>query len=322
MTMLKKLTAVLGAALALAHAQPAAAAEAVTPQSVTKFYADLAETAYGDAASSAKKLDAAVANLLKSPTPETLAVARDAWKAARVPYLKTEGFRFGNKVVDDWEGRVNSWPLDEGLIDYVDAKTYGETKDDNPLYFANVIANKTLQIGPDKVDATTIDKDLLRKLHQALEVEANVATGYHAIEFLLWGQDLNGTGPGAGNRPATDFDLAKCTGGNCDRRRAYLTAATGLLVDDLDEMTANWKTHARSGRSHSTRRRALPCCGSSSRSRRARGRRRSRCRGWWWRRSRVHGRRARAVSRIWRRVSSLAARCGTARAVSLNMFRD
>ncbi len=239
--MLTKLTAVLGAALALAHVQPAAAAEAVTPQTVTRFYADMAETAYGDAAATAKNLDAAVANLLKSPTPETLAAARNAWKVARVPYLKTEGFRFGNKVVDDWEGRVNSWPLDEGLIDYVDAKTYGETKDDNPLYSANVIANKALQIGPDKVDATTIDKDLLRKLHQALEVEANVATGYHAIEFLLWGQDLNGTGPGAGNRPATDFDLAKCTGGNCDRRRAYLTAATGLLVDDLDEMTANWK---------------------------------------------------------------------------------
>src|SRR6476619_5018459 len=240
MTMLTKLTAVLGAALALAHVQPAAAAEAVTPQTVTRFYADMAETAYGDAAATAKNLDAAVANLVKSPTPETLAAARNAWKVARVPYLKTEGFRFGNKVVDDWEGRVNSWPLDEGLIDYVDAKTYGETKDDNPLYSANVIANKALQIGPDKVDATTIDKDLLRKLHQALEVEANVATGYHAIEFLLWGQDLNGTGPGAGNRPATDFDAENCTNKNCDRRAQYLRTVTDLLIDDLNWMAAQW----------------------------------------------------------------------------------
>ena len=39
-------------------------------------------------------------------------------------------------------------------------------------------------------------------LQEAGGIEANVATGYHAIEFLLWGQDLHGTGPGAGKRPA------------------------------------------------------------------------------------------------------------------------
>ena len=64
-------------------------------------------------------------------------------------------------------------------------------------------------------------------------IEANVATGYHAIEFLLWGQDLNGTGPGAGKRPATDYWRDGCTNGNCDRRAAYLKAATDLLVADL-----------------------------------------------------------------------------------------
>jgi putative iron-regulated protein len=72
-------------------------------------------------------------------------------------------------------------------------------------------------------------------------VEANVATGYHAIEFLLWGQDLNGTGPGAGNRPASDYDIANCTHGNCDRRAAYLRAATDLLVEDLEWIVAQWK---------------------------------------------------------------------------------
>uniref|UniRef100_UPI002604D080 imelysin family protein n=1 Tax=uncultured Maritalea sp. TaxID=757249 RepID=UPI002604D080 len=71
-------------------------------------------------------------------------------------------------------------------------------------------------------------------------VEANVASGYHAIEFLLWGQDLNGTGPGAGNRPATDFDVANCTGGNCDRRRDFLKAASELTISDLEEMVAAW----------------------------------------------------------------------------------
>ena len=86
--------------------------------------------------------------LLATPDDATLAAAREAWLAARVPYQQTEVFRFGNPIVDDWEGRVNAWPLDEGLIDYVDVATYGDSSDENPLYAANVIANPQLRIGP------------------------------------------------------------------------------------------------------------------------------------------------------------------------------
>ena len=77
-------------------------------------------------------------------------------------------------------------------------------------------------------------------MQEAGGVEANVATGYHAVEFLLWGQDLNGTGPGAGNRPASDFNVKDCTNGHCDRRAAYLDKVTDLLVDDLAWMAAQW----------------------------------------------------------------------------------
>jgi len=217
-----------------------ARADAPAPEAVVATYADIAEAMYADSLSTAEKLGDAVEALLASPSDATLAAARDAWKAARVPYQQTEALRFGNSLVDDWEGKVNAWPLDEGLIDYVDGTSYGEESDENPLYTLNVIGSTTLQIGPDKVDATVISKELIVNLHEAQEVEANVATGYHVIEFLLWGQDLNGTGPGAGNRPATDFDTANCTGGNCDRRRAYLAAATELLIDDLGEMVVAW----------------------------------------------------------------------------------
>ena len=72
-------------------------------------------------------------------------------------------------------------------------------------------------------------------------VDANVATGYHAIEFLLWGQDLNGTGPGAGNRPATDYSKPPARTGIATGARAYLKAATDLLVSDLEEMAADWE---------------------------------------------------------------------------------
>ncbi len=204
-------------------------------------YSDIALATYEDSLITAKALQASIDTLLANPTEANLAAAKTAWKASRVPYQQSEAYRFGNAMVDDWEGRVNAWPLDEGLIDYV-ATGYGSESDENPFYTANIIANKTLTLGGVTVDASKIDKKLLAEtLHEIDDVEANVATGYHAIEFLLWGQDLNGTNPGAGNRPVTDFDLNNCTGGNCDRRRDYLTAATELLVDDLQEMVDNWK---------------------------------------------------------------------------------
>ena len=90
------------------------------------------------------------------------------------------------------------------------------------------------------IDASEITPALLESLHEVEGIEANVATGYHAIEFLLWGQDLYGTDHGAGERPASDFDTANCTGGNCDRRVQYLVAATDLLISDLEDAVANW----------------------------------------------------------------------------------
>lgn len=214
--------------------------QAMDTKDVIANYASIAHAMYSDSLATAHSLKTAINQLVAKPTQANLKAARQAWVAARVPYQQTEGLRFGNVVVDDWEGKVNAWPLDEGLIDYVDA-AYGTSSDANPAYTLNVIANEKVRIGPDVIDATNITPALLSgSLHEAQEVEANVATGYHAIEFLLWGQDLNGTGPGAGNRPASDFDTRNCTGGNCDRRVQFLTAATDLLISDLQEMVAAW----------------------------------------------------------------------------------
>ena len=215
---------------------PAAAAE---PAAVVAHYADLAHAKYDDSLTTAKALDAAIDALIAQPSEDTLKAAREAWIAARVPYQQTEVYRFGNPIVDEWEGKVNAWPLDEGLIDYVDP-AYGTESDSNALYVANVIANPKLSVNGQEIDATSITPDLLRSLHEAGEIEANVATGYHAIEFLLWGQDLNGTDAGAGNRPYTDYDTANCTNGHCERRAEYLKAASALLVSDLEEMVAAW----------------------------------------------------------------------------------
>jgi len=231
---------VLAATLLPPSIGTATAAAPVPATAVAVHYAEIAEATYSDAEADARKLQTAVDALLAHPTPETLAAARAAWKEARIPYLQTEGFRFANTVVDDWEPRVNAWPLDEGLIDYV-APSYGKTSDQNPLYTLNVVGNTKLRVGAKMIDATTIDVALLRQLQEAEGVQTNVSTGYHAIEFLLWGQNLNGLTGGQGARPASDYDVAHCTDGNCARRAAYLKAATDALASDLGEMAADWK---------------------------------------------------------------------------------
>jgi putative iron-regulated protein len=209
-------------ALLLLSTTPAFAA---TPEEVTTHYADLALATYQDSLTTAQALQTAVQALIATPNDATLEAARNAWKAARVPYQQSEAFRFGNPIVDDWEGRVNSWPLDEGLIDYVSAD-YGN--EENALATLNVVATPKFTLSGTEIDATTITPDL-------------ISGTLHAIEFMLWGQDLNGTNPGAGNRPATDFATGEaCTNGNCDRRAAYLQSATDLLVADLTEMVDNW----------------------------------------------------------------------------------
>ena len=217
------------------------AAQAQNASEVLDTYANIAEANYQDSLTATRALEDAITALIETPSAETMRAAREAWLEARVPYQQTEVFRFGNPIVDDWEGKVNAWPLDEGLIDYVDG-AYGGPTDENQLASLNVIANPTFTLSGEEVDATEITPELLENtLHEVDGIEANVATGYHAIEFLLWGQDLNGHGDGAGNRPWTDYAQGDaCTNGNCDRRAQYLEAATDLLVSDLEWITAQW----------------------------------------------------------------------------------
>lgn len=217
-----------------------APAFAANKADVVANYANIAAAKYEDSLTTAKTLQAAVNALIENPSAEALHNAQGAWLASRVPYQQTEVYRFGNVAVDDWEGKVNAWPLDEGLIDYVDA-AYGGPSDENPLAALNVVANASFDISGETIDAAEITPALLESLHEADGVEANVATGYHAIEFLLWGQDMNGHNHGAGDRPWTDFAAGDaCTSDNCDRRAAYLKAATDLLVSDLEFMAAQW----------------------------------------------------------------------------------
>ncbi|HVK98307.1 MAG TPA: imelysin family protein [Dongiaceae bacterium] len=226
------------AGLGLLVSMPAGAA--IAEKDVVTQYTDVAHAVFADALQSAKALQSSIDGFLAAPSAANLDKARAAWKAARVPYQQSEVLRFGNTNVDEWEGQLNAWPLDEGLIDYV-TKDHYHHELGNVGANANIVANTSLKLGNDTLDLSKITPELLASLNELGGSEANVATGYHAIEFLLWGQDLNGTGPGAGNRPYTDYvQGAGCTNGHCDRRAAYLKAAMQLLVDDLANMEQQW----------------------------------------------------------------------------------
>ena len=211
-------------------------------EGVIKNYSDLAEAKYIDALFLAKNMSKHIQIFFKDTNIANFENLKKSWLLARTIYQQTEVFRFGNPIVDDWEGKVNAWPLDEGLIDYVDNSNYFTSENDFSNF--NIVANSKIKIEGEAIDASIISTNLLSNtIHEIGGNEANVATGYHAIELLLWGQDLNGTSKGKGDRKYTDYSFDNCTNNNCDRRREYLNAATQLLIEDLQYMANAWSVN-------------------------------------------------------------------------------
>ncbi|UJR79365.1 imelysin family protein [Sandaracinus amylolyticus] len=196
---------------------------------VTETYARILHAAYSDAVTGAQALDGAIDAMLASPSESTLTAARTAWTASRPAYLETEVARFYDGPIDDPEtgpeGLVNAWPLDEAYIDYV-VDASGTPVEGGLIY--------------DDAELPTIDEASIAERNQ-VGSEENVSTGYHAVEFLLWGQDRSTTGPGA--RAHTDYvEGGEATG--VARRRAYLAATSSLLVTHLEEVRDAWSESA------------------------------------------------------------------------------
>ena len=231
-----------------------------TKQELTKSntildaYSNIAFANYSDALKDAKSLKTAIDTFAKNPTQKNLDASKKAWLESRESYGQTEIFRLANGPVDaedGWvaetygalEGQLNAWPLDENMIDYtIDAdgkKTSGNIIDTAGLFNPGGEESK-------EVDVTKITVDAIADLNEN-GGDANVASGYHAIEFLLWGQDqdysnfmtdavTNGAMT-AGQRPLKDFTSDK----NASRRLAYLQAASEKLVNDLELITSAWE---------------------------------------------------------------------------------
>lgn len=223
---------------------------------VLEAYADGTLSTMEAALADAKTLQSAIAAFTAAPSDTTLSAAKTAWLTARESYGVTEIYRLSDGPIDaeetTWvveaygapEGQINAWPLDENMIDYT-IEANGATSSGNIIDTEGMFT----PTGGEEVNVTTITKEVLAALNEN-GGDANVATGYHAIEFLLWGQDqdynsfiddtvTNGAMV-AGERPLEDYT----SNAGVQRRKAYLNAAAELLVDDLEMVTSAWKTTA------------------------------------------------------------------------------
>jgi putative iron-regulated protein len=188
-------------------------------RSVVNHYAALVSATYDDSLREAEKLQTAVGSFLDQPSAVTLAAARAAWIATRKPYLQTEAFRFYEGPIDEIDGRLNAWPVDEAYIDRVEG---------DPA--AGIINRPDLH--------PELSLEVLEELNEK-EGERSICTGFHAVEFLLWGQDLDPRGPG--KRPHLDFVTGKeATAPNPERRKEFLRQVTAMLVRDLRTLASDW----------------------------------------------------------------------------------
>ena len=237
----------------------------VTRDDVIKTNANIAYAAYSDALISAQDLKTALELFVATPTQANFDLAKQAWLDSREPYGQTEVYRFRQGPIDELkddgtlgkddagegpEGLINAWPLGEAIIDYVEPVD-GLSGPETP---ANAITDNIIA---NTADYPTINADVLTNLFEHAEDLRNVTTGYHAIEFLLWGQDLNKdrTGAGtrdntAGQRPVTDYanTVGACTSGTvaatddiCVRRGQYLVTTAQLLINELTRVTEQWE---------------------------------------------------------------------------------
>jgi putative iron-regulated protein len=189
----------------------------VAARPVVRQYAVLVEASYTDTFAAARRMDVLIKDFLAKPSAAGLDAAREAWRAARWWYGQTEVYRFYGGPIDGRDGpeaRINSWPVDESYIDSVRGR---------PL---DGIINDS---------AMTIDAAHLKNLN-ASGGEENIATGWHAIELLLWGQDFDPAGPGA--RSYEDYVDGKAP--NAGRRRQYLRVVSAMLVNDLASLVRAW----------------------------------------------------------------------------------
>ncbi|MEQ8819802.1 MAG: imelysin family protein [Sumerlaeia bacterium] len=187
------------------------AQDPATAHRVIARYAALGFEHYERATEKAEDLERAVETFLLDPSAVSETRAREAWTEAFRAYCATEAFRFSGNPIDAAangpEPMLNAWPVNGKVVEtiVVDTRRFPE-----------------------------LTTELLQKAHAP--AKAQVTTGFHVIEYFLFGPRPNAEGPGA--EPFADFTRASPSG---PRRAAYLRLAAELLVDQLRYVTDQWR---------------------------------------------------------------------------------
>ena len=189
--------------------------------SLANSYSSLVSHYYNEVVLKTKNLHKSIEAFTENPNENNLNEAKSKWIEARIVYGITEAFRFYGGPIDGVnkygeegpEGLINAWPLNEAYIDYVKGKPD-----------AGIVNNMSLEINKETIIAANMSED-----------DADVSTGWHAIEFLLWGQDFSLET--AGNRKYTDY-LPVSDANN--RRKDFLLAASNLLLEHVNWLAIEW----------------------------------------------------------------------------------
>jgi putative iron-regulated protein len=146
----------------------------------------IAYTYLSDASQSVQTLDSQLASFMYHPNPMSQAEIQQSWRLAYNSFLRSLIFSY-LPIQDppDWQSQrigyshllaqLDSWPIEGGYIDYIQGYP-----------FSGIVNDLTLDI----------DEDSIRSQHGFTD-PSNASLGYHALEFMLWGND--------GKRSARDF---------------------------------------------------------------------------------------------------------------------
>ncbi len=223
------LAAVLLAALAACDSDPAPESDAHAPAALplpshrqaglpdfNAYYDETGSARMGQLVRRSADLCSTVGVMLSAPEPSNFDLVRERWRSAHDAYLAAVPFVAAVEAGPAYAAAatppseyIDAWPMLAGYIDYTA---------DHPR--SGIVFDTTVSIEP----AGLIDQ------HQLTDA-SEVSIGFHAMEFLLWGED--------GGRPLADFET-NAEGEEVQRRRLYLAALCRLLETQVRQVATAW----------------------------------------------------------------------------------
>jgi putative iron-regulated protein len=187
----------------------------VTESVLIENYRELVSSLYKQCVVTVDHLNQKIEFFIQHVNEDNFYELRQQWINSKQCYSMAEATRFSGTYIDEIDTLINAWPIDELYIDYTLTKP------------------KSGIIGNEQINITQSN---LFKLNEQ-QGETNISIGYHAIEFLLWGQDFNADGPG--ERLWTDYSERT----DAKRRKTYLITIGALLQSHMNDLLFEWESN-------------------------------------------------------------------------------